>query len=621
MAFAVASGNFSSASIWDTGVVPTGSEDAYANSFTVSISDTQSVGRVRNDANPYYLANTATPSMTGPTNPLGSAIASATVSGNEPWRAFDRSSTSGWTVGSGLSGWIGFQFTTGKVIKQYSFRAFPNATRPFATFTFEGSMNGSVWFNLDSPIAQAIAQGAFYTSNLLTNTVAYTYYRITGNGTVGSSSTLGVAEVEMTESTSLVVGQLVGGTFNLLNSGSLTCTATQGVVIGSTTQPVQFSGVSGSEATLTANLPAGTVTPNISNYYTILHNGTGTLNINGDIVFSGANNGIVNRGQINSTSTGILRINGAISSTTSAGESTNQCIRMTGGRLYVNGTVSGGSTGATGQIIVGGTSIIEITGNVNTTGLTNITGGSNITVIGDITNTGTGLAINAPGAPITVTGALTVNSSGGGTSSTTGNTSIGGSITCAGAGSGITTTTGVISVSGSVTIGGLGIGVTSTTGVVTIGGNITASTSNVAVQSSTLVKCSGLLFNNSNIQAVYAPRITIEPTTTSITFQKIGGGNQIMYIGSSTAYNLPATNNVRSGSVYGQSNEYTGTMIVQTPENVLLGTLVDNTVGTLIMTPANLITELNTSGTPVAVRLRNCATVSTTGDQMASYSI
>jgi hypothetical protein len=94
-----------------------------------------------------------------------------------------------------------------------------------------------------------------------------------------------------------------------------------------------------------------------------------------------------------------------------------------------------------------------------------------------------------------------------------------------------------------------------------------------------------------------------------------------MYIGSSTAYNLPAINNVRSGSVYGQSNEYTGTMVVQTPENVLLGTLVDNTVGTVIMTPANLITELNTSGTPVAVRLRNCATVSTTGDQIASYSI
>jgi hypothetical protein len=606
MAFAITSGNFGDTTTWDMGVVPTGSEDAYANSFTIQVNGTQSCGRVRNDATTYLLPGMPIPVMTSNTTPTGRAFSSTFSIGSDPWRAFDQNTTTVWSTltPSNPTGWLAYTFPTARIIKRYLFRLTGVATvNSPASWTFEGSNDefSTAGVVLHTVTASNPGGGNTYTSPTgLVNTgnLAFTSYRINISANGGGANVVQIAEFEMTELTGTVNGGVAGGTFNLLSGSNLTCTAAQGVVIGSTTQPVQFSGVSGSEATLTANLPAGTV-PTTTNYYTILHNGTGTLNINGDIVFSGASNGIINRGQINSTSTGILRINGAVSSAANASESTNQCIRMTGGRLFINGTVSGGSTSTTGQIIVGGTSIIEITGNVNTTGLTNITGGSNITVIGDITNTGTGLAINSPGAPITVTGALTVNGSGGGTSSTTGTTNIG----------------------GSVTISGLGVGVTSTTGVVTIGGNITASTSNVAVQSSTLVKCSGLLFNTNNFQAVYAPRITIEPTTTSITFQKIGGGTQIVYIGSATSFNLPATNDVRLGTVYGQSNEFTGSMVVQTPENVLLGTLVDNTVGTLIMTPDNLVQELGTSTRPVAVRLQNSSTVDTTGNQMASYNI
>ena len=40
------------------------------------------------------------------------------------------------------------------------------------------------------------------------------------------------------------------------------------------------------------------------------------------------------------------------------------------------------------------------------------------------------------------------------------------------------------------------------------------------------------------------------------------------------------------------------------------------------MTPEQFITELNDNTIiPVAVRLQNCATVSTTGDQVASYGV
>ena len=38
MAFAIVNnGNFSNPTTWDTGVVPTGSEDAYANGFTINV--------------------------------------------------------------------------------------------------------------------------------------------------------------------------------------------------------------------------------------------------------------------------------------------------------------------------------------------------------------------------------------------------------------------------------------------------------------------------------------------------------------------------------------------------------------------------------------------------------
>jgi hypothetical protein len=390
-------------------------------------------------------------------------------------------------------------------------------------------------------------------------------------------------------------GATAGGTFVLNNSSDLTCTSTQGIFVGAASTPVvQFAGGAGTEATLRATLPA--TLPNIVSYVGIVHSGTGRLNIIGDISF---NAGLSTRTYVSSTSTGTLNIVGNISTTTGGGSASNQCILMSGGFLFINGNVSGGGTTA-GQMILGGTSVIEITGNVIASNVAHIAQGSSITIIGSITNTGTGIAINTGAAAVSVTG----------------------TITCSNTGSGVVTTTGTVNVGGSITITGSGVGVSSTTGGITVGGNITASTSaNGVTSTSALVRCSGLLFNTNNFQAVYAPRITIEPTTTSITFQKIGGGTQIMYIGSATSFNLPATNDVRLGTVYGQSNEFTGTMVVQTPNNVLLGTLVDNTVGTLIMTPDNLVQELGTSTRPIAVRLQNSSTVDTTGNQMASYNI
>lgn len=370
---------------------------------------------------------------------------------------------------------------------------------------------------------------------------------------------------------------VANGTFVLNHLSNLKCLDTQGIYVGVAGKAVvQFAGGSGTNAILEATLPA--TLPNISSYVGVLHSGTGTLNIIGDISF---NAGVTGRIYVSSTSTGILNIIGNVSTTTGGGVANNSCINMAGGYLFVNGNVLGGGI-SSGHMIVGGTSVIEITGDVIASNVAHISQGSSITVIGSITNTGTGVAINAVTATVQVTGAITVNNTGAGIISTTGGVTVGGPISVLGP-------------------NGANNAVSSTSG---------------------LVKVSGLLFNYNQWQAVFAPKITIEPTTTSITYQTFASGNQIMYVGSSGALGQPTTNDVRFGTVYGAASEFTGTLRVPTAATVLLGTLVDATTGTYLpSSPADFVTELNTSTTPVAVRLQNCSTVNTTGDQIASYNV
>jgi hypothetical protein len=576
MAFAIANGNFSSGSTWDTGVSPTGSEDAYANSFTIQVDGTQSLGAVRNDASDYRLPNTATPLMTSATSPSGIVTWTTQTAGSEAYRAFDRNTATLWQTTAGVqSGIITYQFPSTKIIKKYYWRGSATATTTPRNFTFEGSNDGIIFTILNTQTLINVGANGIFTSPVLANTTPYLYYRL--NVTATNGGTLQIVEIEMTESTSTIVGQVAGGTFNLNDGSNLTCTSSQGIYIGSTTAVVQFAGGSGTTATLTATLPA--TIPNTASQVSVLHSNTGSLTINGDITYN--TGGVAGRYHIQGTSTGILTINGIVSTTGPGASSGNACILMAGGTLNINGIVSGGGA-ASGQIISATAGTINITGQVNTSGNANISGGTQVNVIGDINNTGIGAAISSPTATVSVTGAINVNNTG----------------------AGVSTTTGGVTVNGPISVlapNGASNGVASTLG---------------------LVKCSGLLFNYNQWQAVFAPKITIEATTSSITYQTFASGNQIMYIGSSGSLGQPTVNNVRFGTVYGPASEFTGTLRVPNPNTVLLGNLTDNTTGTYLpSSPADFVTELNISTVPVAVRLRNCSTVATTGGQIASYNI
>jgi hypothetical protein len=107
----------------------------------------------------------------------------------------------------------------------------------------------------------------------------------------------------------------------------------------------------------------------------------------------------------------------------------------------------------------------------------------------------------------------------------------------------------------------------------------------------------------------------------SVTVALESGGTKLLQ----TASGLPATGDVRSGTVYG-GGTLTGTLAVPSPSNVRQGVPTDNTVGTAALTPADFWDYLTSSATPGSMGARvaaiptNPASVESTGAQIASFN-
>lgn len=87
-----------------------------------------------------------------------------------------------------------------------------------------------------------------------------------------------------------------------------------------------------------------------------------------------------------------------------------------------------------------------------------------------------------------------------------------------------------------------------------------------------------------------------------------------------TIADSPVPANVRQGITYALGSQ-TGTLIVPSPSNVRKDIPTDNTVGTADLTAEDFLNAIETSSNDVAVRLRNVATVASTGGQLASYNV
>ena len=362
---------------------------------------------------------------------------------------------------------------------------------------------------------------------------------------------------------------LVGGQFIYANGGNLTCTASQAIYLGSATPTLEMTLASGN----TANFSGSVLTMSNTNPVAIRNSSTGTLTLNGN--YNIDQGGVAVRTLISLTGGGIINIVGDLTSTMNSSGFGTYALGISGTGAVVN--ITGNATGPNFVGGISGSTILSTTA-------------STINITGNVLGSGT--------QAIGLTGATTLNIIGNATSAA--QPAIFNSTVAA-----------TISVTGIITASAFSPTIYSSFALTT------------GYASGTYVKVSGNVINSTNNMAIVAPRVTIDTNTSTWLFQISTGGNRTLYA-AGVALGNPTAANVRFGTTYGASSEFTGTLRVPTAANVLSGVLVDATTGTLLMTPADFWNYLIASGftaNSIGDRLQNAATVATTGGQIASYNI
>jgi len=404
----------------------------------------------------------------------------------------------------------------------------------------------------------------------------------------------------------------IANTFNITMDVSTTVLSLQNGTGGGSTNGGQFQfSVAGVSVTLTAAIPMGQGSTATS--LILVNNTTGTVNI---ITTSSITAGGLSGNMISHTGAGAFTL--TLPLLINTGGNVPAILGRSGtGTLTINGNVSGGSGSSTNQSINNtGTGTINVIGSVtggistnNTQGILNTNSSATINVNGGVFG---GAVAGVGNQAINSTGPVNITA---------------GSVTAQGAAIAISCSN-TVTVNGTVTSNGSGAAISAVAAAtsITVTGNVivgAASTANVIVSTNAgaSVTLIGNFTNTAGKQAIYCQTIFLSnAVTNALTYNTPGGSSRTLY-SDDTFPNLPSTANVRFGATYGPGATNIGTLRVPNPNVVLLGNLTDNTTGTLLMTPADFVSELNTSTTPVAVRLQNCATVATTGDQIASYGV
>jgi hypothetical protein len=541
---AIASGNWSNLAIWqddslgyfaNSTVLPTTADNVYANNFTVTIDGTRNAFTIRNTAftPPTNLALMSIPQMSSNTTPSGAAAASGVNAGFAAYLAFDRNTGTTWQSNVANTGWLSYQFPTGRIIKRYGFFTWTSNVSNPRTWTFEGSNNGSTWTTLDTQTNFVTGVSTFYSFDISANTTSYTYYRIniTAVQTLGQQPT--IAELEMSEVTNLYGGIVAGGGFTFANGGNLTCSAPTNSVFNRAVASVYcltFDLPSGQSATFNGSVND---VPGISGGRVILVQNTGTFNMVGDY-------GQPNGGNVSSrftifvnASTTINIVGNITNSQSFANSNTTLLINSGNPTINITGNASGGNTNSLGAL--NGNAIycvtnttLNITGNITTNSAATIWFNTNgtLNLIGNVTGGSAYPAIFNQGAPaiIDILG---------------------------------TTTSG----SGSAAIQGL---------------------------ATTFVKVRGNVVNTDTYAAIYAGRVVIDDNVTSWQFKDSTNTVTRTLYTAGVALGNPATSNVRNGVTYGPALELTGTAFIPTADNVRKGVPVDATVGTADLTAADM---------------------------------
>lgn len=161
------------------------------------------------------------------------------------------------------------------------------------------------------------------------------------------------------------------------------------------------------------------------------------------------------------------------------------------------------------------------------------------------------------------------------------------------------------------------------TSIINLTGPATAITTAPAignVQINSYLNITGPLINASNgVPAMYSIKSYIRTTPFTWMFTKLDTTSVGLYTQDSVG-GAPSGSDVRAGVYYGIDGGLTGSCYVPLPQYVSQGVLVDNTSGSAVLTAADFLSALSSSSDPLAVRLRNVATVDTVGGQIAAFT-
>ncbi len=273
-----------------------------------------------------------------------------------------------------------------------------------------------------------------------------------------------------------------------------------------------------------------------SNGWGVIHASTGTLRIFGTVEGAPGLGGVNGSNGITCTSTGTTNITGDVYHHNFTANANSAPLSLQAAHtLIITGSVYQGDFG--------------------TATIVNPTGNSNIYISGSLIGRTTGT--NAIISKVT---AGDINIIGGILGQTVGGSSIS------------HTSTGTIIVSGSIIKRGAGIPISTTgasTTIVTGSISFTGSISGPIISSTTgLVRIASPVASFNTFNPIYSTRIQyFSDSKPTYTFQSDTFGKDVTFYDVSYTSSLPAQTDVRSGSLYGGSNEFSGSMVVPSTLN------------------------------------------------------
>jgi hypothetical protein len=332
-----------------------------------------------------------------------------------------------------------------------------------------------------------------------------------------------------------------------------------------------------------------------SNGWGVIHASTGTLRIFGTVEGAPGLGSVNGANGITTTSTGTTNITGDVYHHNFTANAANNPINM--------------QTAAHTLIITG--SVYQ--GDFATATISNASGNSNIYISGSLIGRTTGasaIIAKTTAGDIIIVGNITGQTAGGSSIShtSTGNIIVSGSIIKRGAGIPISTT---------------GASTTIVTGSLSFTGSVSGP---IISSTSGLVRIAGPAVGFNKFNPIFSPRIQFfSDTTPFYTLQSDTFGRNITFSDFSlTSSFLPAASNIRSGSIYGDTGQFIGSMVIPATSSVRYGVPVDNVTGSAVVTLTagdimSYAVQNLTSSNTIGARLKDIATTQTTAATIAAF--